>query len=169
MIKLRKVSQKDLKTLYALFKNDNILSNLLTEIKAKDLKLKDERKWIKNIQNEYQQKKPYSYHLVIILDNKLIGSIGAKNLDYKNQKTEIGYWIGEPYWNKGYMSIALKQFTDLLQKKFKINRIEAYPFSYNLPSIKVLEKTGFKFEGERNKVFKKFNKFYNDKAYALTK
>jgi ribosomal-protein-alanine N-acetyltransferase len=69
---------------------------------------------------------------------------------------EIGYWLAEPFWNKGIMTSAVKLIIKWGWKNLDIVRIHTGVFSYNTSSTKVLEKAGFTFECEFiNSVFKK--------------
>lgn len=56
---------------------------------------------------------------------------------------EVGYWIGEEYWNRGIMSEALRVFSDYLFATFHFNRLFAGIFSTNPASARVLEKAGY--------------------------
>lgn len=77
-----------------------------------------------------------------------IGIIGLLNIDYVNKKAEFYITIGEQeYKNKGIAKIATKKFLDLAIMKFEINKIYSYIEKENIPSIKLLEKTGFIQEG----------------------
>lgn len=87
------------------------------------------------------------YH---ILNSKreAIGGMGLKGKYGINATTdEIGYWLAEHYWNKGIMTKALTAFTDFLNKKHFLNRLEAVVFKGNEGSSKILLKNGFKNEG----------------------
>jgi ribosomal-protein-alanine N-acetyltransferase len=168
-IELRKFKMSDLREVTTLFANDNVLKNLNGSLKAKDMTLSKEKKWLKNLLKNYKKKKPDSFSFAIVVDDVLVGSIGAPHIDWDNQKTEMGYWIGEPYWGKGYATEAIKLFVQMLFKKYKFMRIEAVPYSYNIASQRVLEKAGFMFEGERRMAVKKGNKFLDDKLYARVK
>ena len=165
-IEIRKYKMSDAERVVELFANDKVLKNLSIEKKAKDIKLNYEKKWLKKIINSYKKKKPKGQSFAITLDGVLIGSIGFHIADYHNQNTEIGYWIGEEYWGKGYTVRAVKKLIKILFNKFKFVRIVGGAFSYNKASQRVLEKAGFKFEGERRKILKKFGKFIDDKMYA---
>ena len=60
---------------------------------------------------------------------------------------EFGYWLGEPYWGKGYMSEAAKA---VIAHAFRINRHERLLSGcrlQNLASRRVLEKAGFEHVG----------------------
>lgn len=168
-VKLRKLSMNDAERVFEIFANDKVIKNLLVELKAKEITLNQEKGFIKKSIKNYRNKKPKDFDLAIIVNNKLIGIIGAKSIDYKNKKTEIGYWISELHWGEGYATQAIKEFDKFLRRNFKLVRIEAFPFSYNKPSQRVLEKAGFKFEGERKKSIYKKGKFLDDRIYARTK
>ena len=89
-------------------------------------------------------------------DKEAIGSIGLMlREDVHRFTAEMGYWLGEPFWNKGIMSGVVSRFTDFAFEKFEIYRIFAEPYISNSASARVLEKAGFVFEGTlRANVFK---------------
>ena len=60
---------------------------------------------------------------------------------------EIGYWLGEPFWNRGIVSEALRAVTARAFDRFSLTRIYALPFADNAPSVRVLEKAGYAREG----------------------
>ncbi len=89
-------------------------------------------------------------------DKEAIGSIGLKfGEDVHRFTAEMGYWLAEPFWNKGIMSEVVIRFADFAFEKFKLNRIFAGPYVGNSASARVLEKAGFVLEGTlRASVFK---------------
>jgi RimJ/RimL family protein N-acetyltransferase len=105
--------------------------------------------------------------MAILLNGKHIGNIGCPEIDYENENLEVGYWIGKPYWGKGYATEALKLFLKEVKKKFNPVRIVAYHFTYNPASGRVMQKCGFKHEGTRRKVKKKNGKYFDDEMYSL--
>lgn len=74
-----------------------------------------------------------------------IGSIIPQKDIYKING-EIGYWIGEPYWGKGYGTQTVKLLTDYAFTELKLGRIFAGVISNNPASMKVLEKSGYRLE-----------------------
>jgi RimJ/RimL family protein N-acetyltransferase len=166
---LRKFKISDLDDVLKGIKNDNVLKDLGMIKKAKEITRLDEKRWLKDTIKNYTLKKPTKYSLAIIVDNKLIGSIGLQNINYKDNNSEFGYWIAEPYWNKGYITNTIKKFVKIALKKFRFVRIYAYANECNIASQRVLEKNGFKLEAIRKKAVKKGNLYINDKQYALVK
>jgi [ribosomal protein S5]-alanine N-acetyltransferase len=89
----------------------------------------------------------------IDVDGEVIGAVGIIiGTDAQRVTAEIGYWLGEKYCGKGIAFEALKQMTDYTFRSFPdLVRIWAAVFEYNKPSMRVLEKAGYEFEGIRKK------------------
>ncbi len=108
--------------------------------------------------------------LAICLDGIPVGSIGIfPQQDIFSKNAELGYWLAEPYWGKGIMTEAIRQMCDYGFRKFNIDRIYARPFGSNLPSQKVLEKTGFKLEGRFEGTIVKNGVVHDELVYGLRK
>ncbi|MBT3455867.1 GNAT family N-acetyltransferase [bacterium] len=101
-------------------------------------------------------------------DGKLIGVVGFHNI-IRNQKAEIGYWLGKPYWGKGIMTAAVKAASAFAFESLGLSRIYACVFLKNIASTIVLEKCGFELEGILKKNVKKDGVFLDEKVYALVK
>ncbi|GIK61700.1 MAG: GNAT family N-acetyltransferase [Ignavibacteriota bacterium] len=109
-------------------------------------------------------------NFVIANEKELIGAIGINLQDDVNRfSAEIGYWLGEPFWNKGIITQALNLFSDFAFNKFELNRIFANVFEGNDASEKVLRKTGYKKEATLKKAVFKEGKFIDQHIYALLK
>jgi ribosomal-protein-alanine N-acetyltransferase len=74
-----------------------------------------------------------------------IGSILPQHDIYK-KNGEIGYWIGEPYWGKGYGRQAVRLLTTYAFDEMQLVRVFAGVFAKNKASMKVLEYAGYKLE-----------------------
>ena len=89
-----------------------------------------------------------TFAFAITLGDEVIGSIGVFRCDNIHFRTaELGYYIGEPYWGKGYATHAVKQICGYVFANTDILRIFAEPFAHNTASRRVLEKAGFQLEG----------------------
>ena len=77
----------------------------------------------------------------------LIGVIGAHK---RGEATEVGYWIGRPFWGEGFASEALEGF---VAEAETLGALEAGHFVDNPASGRVLEKAGFAYTGELRKTF----------------
>jgi len=77
-----------------------------------------------------------------------IGGLGFQiGVDISRIAAEMGYWIGEPYWGRGFATRAAQAASEWAFQQYKLTRVFAMVFSYNRASARVLEKAGFQFEG----------------------
>lgn len=60
---------------------------------------------------------------------------------------EIGYWLGEPYWGKGYATEATTALIDLSFRNLPLEQIYISAQTRNSGSRRVIEKCGFKHTG----------------------
>ena len=97
----------------------------------------------------------------------VIGLVGQK--DVYRKTAEIGYWIGEPYWNKGIATVAVKLITEYGFDQLDYVRIHTGVFEYNIGSMKVLEKNGYKNDGVFEKAILKNGKFWNENRFSKIK
>lgn len=83
----------------------------------------------------------------IFYQNQFVGIIGLKDTDFNNKKTEIGYWLSEPYQHKGIITNSCKSLIDFVFDKMDFNRIQIKVAKGNLKSQRVPKRLGFKQEG----------------------
>lgn len=86
--------------------------------------------------------------LAITADDAIAGCIGLEmQTDVSRWSAELGYWIGEPFWNKGIATEAVKLMLEYTSQNFPmLVRIYAGVFENNTASMRVLEKCGFHLE-----------------------
>ncbi len=85
----------------------------------------------------------------------LIGSIGL-SLTEEFMRADVGYWISEACWNRGYATEALQAMIDFGFSQLGLIRIQANHFSENPSSGRVMQKAGMTFEGMKRKYFIRF-------------
>jgi ribosomal-protein-alanine N-acetyltransferase len=82
------------------------------------------------------------------IDGALLGGITLANVRRGIvQAGTIGYWIGQPFAQRGGMTAALRVLLPTLFGELNLHRVEAACIPSNAPSIRVLEKCGFSREG----------------------
>jgi RimJ/RimL family protein N-acetyltransferase len=98
--------------------------------------------------------KPHDF--AIEFEAQAIGGIGLEFLsDVHRMTAEIGYWLGESMWGRGFATIAVKAVTSYAFATFELRRLQAMVFEWNPASARVLEKADYSFEGRfRNYVVK---------------
>jgi len=159
-IKLRRLNLSDVSKLAKLANNKNIWNNLRDRMPY-PYNENDAEFFIKLTEQE-NPKQTFG----IEYNEKLCGVIGliVQN-DVYRKSAEIGYWIGEPYWGKGIATIAVELITNSGFNTLNLNRIYAGVFEYNITSMHVLEKNGFKKEGVFKKSVLKNEKFFDEHRY----
>ena len=161
-ISLRSIKDEDHTELVRLANNKKIWQNL-RDIFPHPYGDEDGRFFMKLVR---QDKK--NLRSVIDIDGAFAGMIGAfLQEDVYKHTAELGYWLGEPYWGKGIITKAINLKCKQVFETTEANRIFAAVFSYNIPSIKVLEKNGFKHEGIGKDAIFKDGSFYDEHRYAL--
>lgn len=104
----------------------------------------------------------------IYYQDAFCGIIGVNLMkDVYSHVAEIGYWIGEPYWGKGIMTIAVKLMVKHCFDNLGLIRLHTGVFEYNKASMKVLENAGFVKEGAFILGVRKNNKLVDELRYGL--
>ena len=78
-----------------------------------------------------------------------IGCCGVQS--HADGTHEIGYWIGEPYWNRGYASEATGAVLGEAAARFDAGTLISGHFWENHASGRVLTKLGFRYTGEESR------------------
>jgi ribosomal-protein-alanine N-acetyltransferase len=80
--------------------------------------------------------------------HRLVGGITLGHIRHGvSMCGQIGYWVGEPFAGKGYMTDAVRALVKHSFEKLDLHRLEAACIPSNLRSVRVLEKAGFTQEG----------------------
>ncbi|MED4906740.1 GNAT family N-acetyltransferase [Brevibacillus centrosporus] len=103
---------------------------------------------IEMFQGLFKENKAIRWTIFLKHSNEIIGSCGFNYLDYENERAEIGYDLGYPYWGKGYAPEAIRTLIRFGFESLHLNRVEAKVEPENLNSIKVLRKLRFVEEGK---------------------
>jgi RimJ/RimL family protein N-acetyltransferase len=122
--------------------------------------------WIRACADAYKKDEAINFAITLRTDRNLIGTIGLE-LEQENERAELGYWIGKPYWNLGYATEAARAVVAYSFEVLKLNRIYAYHFTRNPASGRVLEKIGMHYEGYRRQHIKKWDNFEDLMEYGM--
>jgi len=96
----------------------------------------------------------------------LIGAVGLR-LDPEQHAAELGYWIGRPFWNRGYATEAARAAVEFGLDRLGLHRIQANHFSRNGASGSVLLKAGFTYEGCLRDSVLKWERFEDLHYYSV--
>ncbi len=90
----------------------------------------------------------YPFHIFRADDDRLIGACNITHVERNvAQSAKLGYWVGERYARQGFARASVSAATRFCFEQLGLHRIEAAVQADNLPSIKVLEASGFCREG----------------------
>lgn len=102
--------------------------------------------WISSHAKGIESGTDFSFAITRREDGELLGAIGL-HLAPRHNKAETGYWLGVPYWGRGYATEALRRVLAYGFEEAGLNRIYAGYFTRNPASRRVQEKAGMTFEG----------------------
>ena len=122
----------------------------------------DAAQWIAHVRPEVPAR-----NLAVTLEGRVIGGVGVERLgDVARFTAELGYWLDPRYWGRGFASEAVPAFVEWAFETFPFERIQAWVFTPNAASRRVLERCGFRLEGlARRSVFKD-GRFLDSQLYA---
>jgi RimJ/RimL family protein N-acetyltransferase len=88
------------------------------------------------------------FAIVLRDGDRMIGTTGLHELDFRNRHALFGMLIGEPSeWHKGYGSEATRMAVDYAFGTLNLNRVELQVLEHNTAGIRAYEKAGFRREG----------------------
>lgn len=163
-ITLREWRQEDAESLAIAADNPKIAANL-RNVFPNPYTIGDARWYINDCISKNGEKQ---INCAIEAAGTVIGSVGVFVKDDVLEKSaELGYWLSEDYWGQGIMTQAVEHICRQAFALFDIVRIFAEPFEYNTGSRRVLEKSGFTYEGTMRDGIYKNGKVYSYCMYSL--
>ena len=107
------------------------------------------RDWIAHVRRDHAGGRPRSFAIALKAFDRLIGG-GGLDGHPGDASTEpaLGYWLGEPYWGKGYGREAVAALIDYGFRVLGLETIRAHADPANRASQKLLLDCGLKRAGE---------------------
>lgn len=143
-ITLRLFTKKDEKRLAELANDKSV--NRFTHVPY-PYNLKMAKEFIKSSNERFRKKQEYHFAIALNEADEFIGTIGLIRISKRDNRAEIGYWLGKPYRGKGYTTEACRLLIDFGFKKLKFNKIVIVCAKENKSSKRVIDKVGAKLEG----------------------
>ncbi|MFZ5718749.1 MAG: GNAT family N-acetyltransferase [Pseudomonadota bacterium] len=83
------------------------------------------------------------------IEHRQFGAIGVLGFDRNEAgRPEVGYWLGRPFWGRGYATEALTAALAWAKGDWRRNVVWAGHFADNRASGQVLVKAGFLYTGD---------------------
>jgi RimJ/RimL family protein N-acetyltransferase len=91
--------------------------------------------------------------------DSLVGVVSLHQIDRDRLSAELGYWIGVPWWGRGYATEAARALVRYGFDELGLHKIHAHYLTRNPASGKVLERIGMQREGLLREEVRKWGRF----------
>ena len=146
---LRRFEPADAEAMFANWANDPEVTRFLTWQPHKDVNESREliERWVKS----YEDPSYYQWAIVLTETGEPVGSISAVRFTNGDLCPEIGYCIGQHWWNQGITSEALRAVIDFFFGEVGVARIAAYHDVDNPRSGGVMRHCGMNYIGRERR------------------
>lgn len=160
---LRTVTEADLPAIFPLIQDSAVAATTL-HIPSPCTKA-DLQAWFEQHQTAYEQGKCIRW-VVNTEEGTLVGMV---KLAFRPEfeSAEVGYWIGKPYWGRGYATEAARRVLEYGFEVRRLNRIEAHAMVQNGASFRIFDKLGMQPEGYHRQLIKKGGVFTDVRSYSV--
>ena len=122
--------------------------------------------WILSHDGAWERGDELNLAITRLEDAVLVGAIGLA-LALPDARAELGYWIGVPYWGRGYATEAARAVVAFGFGVLHLERIHACHFGGNLASGRVLAKAGLAHEGTQRRHVVKWGRTEDLELYGV--
>lgn len=102
--------------------------------------------WIGGQADRFTAGSNVAYAITLRDGGTLLGAISLM-ITAQHHRAEMGYWLGVPFWNQGYMTEAARGLVGYGFRARGLHKITASHFARNPASGRVMEKIGMRHEG----------------------
>ena len=163
-ILLRGLTEEDVPSLFEIFSNPEVMrywSRPPFTAKA------DAVAYLEEALRGFESKTLFQWGVARRGDNSLIGTCTLWHLDPQNRRAEIGFVLGREHWGHGFMTEGLIALIDFSFAELGLRRLEADVDPENAPSIALLERLGFEYEGFMRERWLVAGEVYDSLFYGL--
>ena len=122
--------------------------------------------WISSHPKDFELGRSAVFAITERVTHELLGAVGL-TINRHHARAELGYWIGRPFWGKGYASEAATRLLEYGFTELRLNRIHAAHFSENPASGRVMQKIGMEPEGLLKEHYLKWDHFVDSVIYGI--
>lgn len=99
-------------------------------------------------------------------NGELVGAVEL-GVDREHGRADLTFWIGAPYWNRGYATEAVRRVIAYGFSELRLNRIQAMHLPRNAACGRVMQKAGMRFEGILRQHVRKEGVYEDAAVYAI--
>lgn len=123
-------------------------------------------RWIASLQRDENAVAVATFAIILRAEGRVIGSIGL-DIAPEHHQARMSYWLGQPYWNRGYGTEAVRAVLLHGFQQLRLHRIYAPHFRTNPASGRVLQKVGMRYEGRLREHYLRFGQYIDVELYGL--
>lgn len=109
------------------------------------------------------------FHAGLWCEDRLMGAIGLKPIDWVNERVEIGYWLAADAQGRGLMTDCCRAVIDRAFHEWGLNRIEIRVAAGNERSAAVPRRLGCTLEGVERQAAKLHGRYIDMQKFAVLK
>lgn len=148
--------------LYSTWINDEEIRRYFSIYPTSDTRGKE------RLEQLYKDGKHIIFGVALNSDNRLIGLVGLKDINYINQTAEFYNIIGDrSMWGKGYGTECTRLMLRYGFMELNLNRIQTLDMEENVGGWRADEKAGFKYEGTMRESILRFGKHSDMRIYSI--
>lgn len=141
---LREKRDSDVENFFRYYTDPEVNKFIMCEM-PRDLE--DARRELNYWRNVFYQNDGIYFAIARKDNDQLIGSIGLTTYNSYHNRIELSYDLAKEYWRMGICNAAIRAVIKYGFEQLRINRIEAFTSTENIPSKNLLLKCGFALEG----------------------
>ncbi len=112
----------------------------------------------------------YGYGIRLVENNQLVGRITLSNVVRGAwESATLGYWVSQTSNRRGIATSAVALVLDLAFDVLELHRVQAAVMPYNAGSLRVIEKTGFLYEGYAPYYLRIAGRWQDHNIYSMTR
>lgn len=143
-VRLRWLTSRDVQSLFTIFGDNEVTRywghSMLPDLEAATALLAD-------IQTKFAGQILFQWGIALRDTDDVVGTCTLASLDVENRRAELGFALAKTFWGQGYISEALPALLQFGFGEMQLHRVWADTDPRNEPSIRTLERLGFRREG----------------------
>ena len=122
--------------------------------------------WIAGHKEKFERRQEAIFAVTTADGGDLAGAAGLV-VDAPSDRAELGYWIGRPFWGRGYATEAARAVLAYAFGSLGLHRVCANHFARNPASGRVMVKIGMVKEGVLRHHVKKWDRYEDLVVYGM--